>query len=427
MIHVSPVTVATCMVVVLLGVFLVTQSAVVIAFVMSLGRVKRPASDESSLPRATVLLSVRGPDPSLAETLRNLMAQEYPDFNIHIVVDHPTDPTLPIIESVLEAADPGRVTVSFLREPKATCTLKCSSLIQAMGELEGTCEVVAFVDADARPHRRWLRDLVTPLGDPSIGATTGNRWYLPERPNWGSLVRYFWNAGSVLQMWLNGFVWAGSMALPLAVIRETGLAEAWSRALSVDNTVRQQLRKHGYRTAFVPTAILVNRESIRLPEYVTWVHRQMVGAKALKPGWGLIALHALTLLTVQLVCLILVVVAALSGDAAVAGVSLGGLAAFWSLSLVAAFLTDRAIRRAISSYEDTPRWCPWSTILKMVPAVILTYATYSYVFMKSVFARRVTWRGVRYEIRNMGDIRLSAYRPYARSDTGEVEESNSVI
>jgi cellulose synthase/poly-beta-1,6-N-acetylglucosamine synthase-like glycosyltransferase len=63
--------------------------------------------------------------------------------------------------------------------------------------------VLAVIDADAVPHRWWLRDLVAPLSDPRVGVATGNRWYMPEHANWGSLVRYLWNVGAVVQVWFN--------------------------------------------------------------------------------------------------------------------------------------------------------------------------------------------------------------------------------
>ena len=76
--------------------------------------------------------------------------------------------------------------VRILRERRETCSLKCSSIVQAVSELDNSYRVVAFVDADAVVHPDWLRQLVSPLSAPRVGATTGNRWYLPNGNHWGS-------------------------------------------------------------------------------------------------------------------------------------------------------------------------------------------------------------------------------------------------
>ena len=43
-------------------------------------------------------------------------------------------------------------------------------------------EVLVFVDSDARPEKSWLKKLVAPLADETLGASTGYRWFLPVRP-----------------------------------------------------------------------------------------------------------------------------------------------------------------------------------------------------------------------------------------------------
>ena len=53
-------------------------------------RKDRPApSDSTPWPRATIVLALRGTDPFLADSMQGLLDQDYPDFEIHVVVDRP--------------------------------------------------------------------------------------------------------------------------------------------------------------------------------------------------------------------------------------------------------------------------------------------------------------------------------------------------
>src|SRR5258708_34808161 len=99
-----------------------------------------------------------------------------------------------------DEAGAARVTARVLETKYETCSLKVSALSQAIGELDAAVRVVALIDADVIPYAHWLRDLVRPLRDANVGATTGLRWYLPESADWGSLVRCLWNAAACTQM-----------------------------------------------------------------------------------------------------------------------------------------------------------------------------------------------------------------------------------
>jgi cellulose synthase/poly-beta-1,6-N-acetylglucosamine synthase-like glycosyltransferase len=150
-----------------------------------------PPLPEDRLPSAVVILPLRGADPSLRDCLCGLLAQDYPRYSIRIIIDSPDDPAWDLAREVLSEGHRRDVDVrlSGLERPCDTCSLKISAQLQAVAELDDSVEVVALIDADAVPPRDWLRTLVTPLADPRVGAVSGMRWYAPERPTWGALVR----------------------------------------------------------------------------------------------------------------------------------------------------------------------------------------------------------------------------------------------
>lgn len=402
---------------ILVGVLIAAQSATAARFVRCLRTFRREEIASESLPEAAIVLAVRGRDPFLADMLIALMEQDYPRYAIHIVLDGEIDSGRSVVESVIAQRQARNVTVDILRNPSNTCTLKCSALRQAVASLQTRCEVIAFIDGDTIPYRQWLRDLVTPLAkDPSVGVTTGNRWYMPGEVNWGSLVRYYWNAGAVVQMWLNGIVWAGSMALRTDTIRRIDLLDAWSRALSVDNTVCRQVRRHGYRVCFVPAAIAVNTERTSLAAFVTWVQRQLVGAKTSRRNWAIILLHAGALAQLQLLSAALAMIGFARGDLPVAVLNGAALLGFWLTSFATATSIEWGVRRIVRLNGGQTRWLRPEMLWKLFPAMLLTFLVYPLTLAKAIFCRRVVWRGVEYEVVGPNQVRMLHYRPFRATD-----------
>ncbi len=153
-----------------------------------------------------------GADPFLARCLDGLLRQDYPSYEIRIVVDSPADPAWEIVREVLAKPACADVKVALLERRLETCSLKVSALLQALDGLDDSCQAVALIDADATPRTHWLRDLAAPLRDPKVGATSGVRWYITDSPQWGSLVRMAWGAAAAAQMVAFGIPWGGSMA-----------------------------------------------------------------------------------------------------------------------------------------------------------------------------------------------------------------------
>jgi cellulose synthase/poly-beta-1,6-N-acetylglucosamine synthase-like glycosyltransferase len=183
-----------------LAVFVVLQTLYALAFVSSFCLPSSKTIKDELLPKAAVILSLRGADPFLTDCVHALLHQNYPQYNLHIVVDSQQDPAWNIVNKTIQQVGATHVQISTLIARHNTCSLKGSALVQAIHALDDSYKVVAFIDADVIAHPNWLRELVAPLMDERIGATTGNRWYMPQIGQWGSLVRYLWNTVAVIFM-----------------------------------------------------------------------------------------------------------------------------------------------------------------------------------------------------------------------------------
>lgn len=359
---------------------------------------RRPRLGDAACPPAAVILCLRGADPFLAATLRALLDQDYPCYELWVVVDGRRDPAWGLAETAVRASGATNVTITALTERRSTCSLTCSGFVQAVTPLLHTHEVVVSVDADVVPHRTWLRELVAPLADPRVGGATGNRWYWPARFTWGALVRYFWDAPAVAQMVCYGIPWAGSLALRSEVVRQCGLLDLWGHALVHDVPLFQALRRYGWRVEFVPSVLMVNRETIPLTDFFVWVQRQLLLPRLYHPRWWAIVGHALavTLLPGALLATLLVGGMLHAGDVlAWAGASLAG---YMIGSLVELACIEWLVRRLVRGRGEQPVWGTWAMALAALPAFLLTHLVYPAALLGAVCRRTISWRGITYRI-----------------------------
>ena len=237
--------------------------------------------------------------------------------------------------------------VEPLAEHRQTCSLKCSSLAQAVASLDESYEVVALLDADTVPHRTWLRELVQPLADPGVGAATGNRWYMPAAITWATLVRYLWNAAAIVQMYCYGIPWGGTLALKLNVLRRTGLLQLWKHAFCEDTMLYKARGAEGLRVAFVPSLMMVNREACEMSGFISWLQRQLLTARLYHPGWPAVVLHGFATPLMLALGMILFAAALLRSDGPSAAWIGSGLACYLGLLPCLLALIESSVRRIV--------------------------------------------------------------------------------
>jgi len=405
---------------ILLG-LLIAQIPLVLAFVRVLFRWKSYRRDDAPCPKAAVVLCLRGPDPFLADCIRKILEQDYPDYELRVVVDSRDDPAWDVVERTVAELGAQNVHIASLTERRETCSLKCSSVVQAVGELDESFEVVALVDADTVPHRTWLRDLVAPLADPHVGATTGNRWYMPHDASWGSLIRWCWNAAAVVQMYCYRIAWGGTLAVKTEVFRRSDLLERWSNAFCEDTMLKRQLGKLGLKTVFVPSLMMVNRESCDMAGFFGWVRRQLLTARLYHPKWPAVVAHGISTFLGPLFAVGVAVYAAAVGNWEASAWAGGAFVGYELVLLPLLLPMEVAVRQIVRSRGEPAGWASPLTAMKMLVAIPLTQVVYTAALISAVCLRATVWRGVSYRIKSPWQIRLIEYRPYA----SDLERPNS--
>ncbi|MFV1966061.1 MAG: glycosyltransferase family 2 protein [Pirellulaceae bacterium] len=399
----------------LLLAFVTLEQAIAVAIFLAYCRRPPRLRSEDDLPNTLVVLALRGCDPSLRDCLRALFSQDYPRYTVRVVVDNRADPAWGMVERAIQERNATHVSVRALKDPSDQCTLKCSALYQATADLEGAVDVVAFLDADVIPHRTWLRELVNPLDDASVGAAMGNRWYAPRDGHWGSLVRFVWNVGAVINMYYWNIPWGGTLAVRADILRNTDLRAQWSKAGCDDVPLYRVLLKLRLKLVFVPDLLLVNRDEINVTRCLKFVWRQMLWVRLYHPvcWWICAVFHYLTI-AAQWAALVLAPLAVWTERWVAAGVLAGLFLANYLVTFALVVCVERQARRVLASRGggNTVRWT------KILAALQLTQVVTAVAFLYAWFARVVEWRGIRYRVRGPWSIQMVEYHPSTATTAG---------
>ena len=398
------------------------QGVLVVWFTCALWRWKRPLLADAAAPPAAIILCLRGSDPFLSDCLAGLSRQDYPNFQLHVIIDHPEDEARDTLDAFVQrcagTSDEAvrrfaeRLVVHFLATPLETCSLKCSSLLQVVETLDPEIQFIAQLDADAVPHPTWLRELATALQDDRVGAATGNRWYMPATPSLAALIRYAWNAAAVVQMFSYRIPWGGTLAVKTRLLRDDDLLNKWQHSFCEDTPLFSYLKSRRLRVAFVPSLLMTNREDCTLGGFFHWVKRQLLTARLHHPAWPAVVGHGVVTTVVPLFAIGLFVAAVWQRDAAgqfyasagVIGYGIGILGLLIPMEVVA--------RRIVRGRGQDASWTSMFDLAKIAVAVPLTTLVYAVALTSACRMKRTVWRGIEYEIQSGKRVRMLGYHPY---------------
>src|SRR5713226_672360 len=295
-------------------------------------------------PSIALILPVRGLDEGFDENARALLSQAYPRYRILVVADDSSDPASAQIETI--ARDFPRLPITKILADANPLGGKVNALRSALGHLGPEDEVVVFADSDIRPPRDWLRQLVQPLADSTVGVATCFRWYVPPRPTFWSLVRAEWNAVSANVLFdpRRSFAWGGSCAIRREDLPRLRLEERWRDVLSDDLILTQTVREAGLKIAYAPAALVPTFAGANRSVCTEWCFRQMTMATLYLPIVRRYAAAAFAILDGSVILGIISLILA-----AVLGPSYLVPAAFFLAPLLTAVVKASLRRRALFS------------------------------------------------------------------------------
>ena len=374
-------------------------------------------------PRAIVVLPVRGLDPFLPRCIESLLNQDYPNYLLRIVIDSPDDPAVQVVEWATQLKLVEQVEVEYLSVARSTCGAKNSALLQVVESLEEDDFAVVVVDSDVNAYSEWLSDLMHPLNDPDVGASTGMRWFTPASTEAGTLVRYLWNVGSIPEMTASQIPFGGSVAYRRDVLEKGGLASRWSESLFDDCVVPRILTRCNLKLKLVPRATMANQETISLDRCFTFLRRQMLNAICYSPAGNWILVASISMSAGLLGALGCLVAGIVQGDIAVIGTSGGSLFGFAAGMAGCTIALEMALRPVLRETGQTVPRLP----LKAFALGGLTVATYTAASIAAYFVRTVDWRGIQYRRVGRDRFELVEHRPFSTSPAKRPQHEHASV
>ena len=335
-------------------------------------------------PPASVIVPVKGDDEGLAENLAALAALDYPDYELLVCARSALD----IPPGVL----PPRCKIALSQADDPDTSEKIQNLLAAVRYARRKSQILAFADSDGSPEPGWLRALAAPLQDPAVGASTGYRWYVPEPPDFWSLLRSVWNGiiAGTLGPGNAPFVWGGSMAIRRETFSQLKIAQQWEGAISDDYTLYRAVRSAGLRVAFCPGATIASPGRIGFRGLLEWTRRQMIITRFQRPRlwWPALLAHIFY-------C---------GGMAASVIASIQGhRGAEWALLAQLGPGMLKAANRATLARAELPRSDAWFRRHGWVHTLWAPLATwlFLYALLASAFTSVIEWRSNRYDLSRM--------------------------
>ena len=342
-------------------------------------------------PLVSVIAPARGLEPGLAENLRTLLTQDYPQYEVIFVFDSGNDPALKIVEQLKKTS---LVSVrTIIAGPATDSGQKVHNLRVAVTQVDPKTEVLVFVDSDARPENSWLKKLVAPLADETLGASSGYRWFVPQKGGIASRLRGVWNASIASALGTDmtkNFCWGGSTAIRRTTFDRLNVSERWRGTVSDDFTITRVLKEANQPIHFTPHCLVPSVGDCDFKELFEFTTRQIKITRVYAPQLWLPLLLGSALFTIVFFGGLIALLVRPSYNLLIA------LTILYALGASKAFIRWRAITIPLEVYR--------SAMLRDLPAhlILWPFASVLYLYNAVVagLSRRIDWRGIRYELKS---------------------------
>lgn len=326
-----------------------------------------------------VFCPATGRDPDLETNALSLLGQDHPDYRVVFIVESRDDPAY----GVLSALDGAELLVAGRARDSGQ---KVHNLAEGVKRFGRAFDIFVFCDSDALFPPNWLSELIAPLRDPNVGASTGYRWYVPGSPTLPTLLRSAWNASvaGFLGPHRNNFVWGGSTAIRRGTFDRAAVLDAWTGALSDDYALTSAVGRAGLPIVYVPTCLVPSYGDCSWSELLEFTTRQIKITRVYAPRMWTVGLVTYTLFNLTFLLLTISMVFDLRW--------LLPWTAIYGLTVIRSRYRLQGAARAI------PSALLHTHALFYLFSAPLVGVLYQANFIASLFSRRLVWRGVVYRM-----------------------------
>lgn len=242
----------------------------------------------SFTPPVSNLKPVRGIDADAYENFASFCRQDYPEYEVIFCIDDESDAVLSVIEKLRLDFPHTSIRVLYGSGRNATND-KVAKLARMAGEAQ--YEHLVISDSDVRVEPDYLRRLVAPLADPSVGAvtcfyvSTGEKSFIDELQSVGMIADFY--PGLLVAKQLDGvkFALGPTIATTRTRLRGFGGYETIENKPGDDLWVGRLIAEDGYEVA------LLNYSVNTVADFHSWndlLHKRMrwlVVMRHMRP-WG---------------------------------------------------------------------------------------------------------------------------------------------
>ena len=350
-------------------------------------------------PFVTVLAPCRGLDAELDVNLQALFELDYPAYEIIFVVDDESDPAVAVIDRVRTGSDSDWVLSTIVVASKAkNSSQKAENLREAVLHASPESRAFVFVDSDARPSTAWLRALVAPLADENVGAATGYRWFIASKPTVASELRSSWNASIASALGPNtksNFCWGGSMAVRRDTFERLNMRDRWLGTLSDDFAVTRAMNAERLPIVFVPQALTASVEDCTFGQMLEFTTRQMQITRVYATPLWILSYFGSALFNAVMIAALLIAVLNRPNTLPFY-FALATLLIVTVCSTGKAWLRLNAVKLALPHHQKAlqKQFFSQNTLWVLTPAIFLLNS------IAAGLSRRMTWRGIVYELKS---------------------------
>ena len=228
----------------------------ILALVAAIRRLREPRTVSDFTPPVSILKPIRGRDDRFYEAIESHARQDYPAFEILFGVRDPNDPALSDIRRLM--ANYPRAAIRIVSQAPETPNGKAGMLIALAREARHP--VLLVNDSDIAVEPDYLRTVVGPLEDPSIGLVTAlyhaSGSSFPARFEALGVATDFMPSVLVARMiGVAEFAMGSTMAFRAEVLREIGGFESVASYLADDYQLGARITATGRRVVLADCAV----------------------------------------------------------------------------------------------------------------------------------------------------------------------------
>ncbi len=380
-------------------------------FGMRVPRLPAAEIDASARPKVAVILPIKGVDDDTTANLEALLTQDYAYYRLIFAVESENDPVVPVLEKLATEDSRIEIVVAGIATERGQ---KIQNQLAAVERTTEKDEVLAFMDADARPKPNWLTALVAPLtwrNNMKIALSTGYRYYIPVTGHMANKIVSIINAqvAALFGPYRRTFAWGGSMAIWRGEFLEIGLPKMWSNAVSDDYVMSHAIKRvAGKRIHFVPQCIVASDANFNWGTFFEFAVRQYRITKICEPLIWLTAVGGATLyLAAFLYTLWRAVLGFIQPELVPDHTNQILMFSFlYMASIFRGYMLVLGGRRLLPEHDGEIKSALfWATI-----GFPWTMFIHWMVLIGSAFGREIVWRGVEYIMHSR--VRTTVRRPH---------------